>query len=241
MLVVVAERRLEHVRTFAAEYLPTRAVGITAGIRIEEEGDDGVAAQSLEEILAAGARPVRAPLRGHFFVEGAEDFVLLFRSSGGEFIDRWKKFFGTNGEFGEAFAVIFLVVDSEGGESLIDEVSDAGFMCAGGVIGGNDARCDCIDLDGLFGGEESELGSGGPHGFVGVPRGREQSGKMREDPDSAEATASLRQQITATEIIFHSRTRRHKEAARNVSRRQMVGQGETANPADANLGWIKIA
>ena len=137
-------------RALAADNFPAGAVGIAAGIGIEQEGDDRVAAQRFEEILRAGARTIGAAHRAGIFVEGMEDFVLLLRRGGGEFVERGEKLFRAGGEFGQAFAIVFLFVDGEGGERLVDEVDDAGFVSAGRVVGGNDARGDRVDFDGLF-------------------------------------------------------------------------------------------
>src|SRR5260370_4693724 len=82
VLIVVAERRLEHVFRLAANELPpdTAAIAATVGVGIDQEAGDGVLAECFEEILA-GARGSEGPAdRCRILVKRAKDFVLLLRS-----------------------------------------------------------------------------------------------------------------------------------------------------------------
>ena len=105
--------------------------GISARIRIEQKGDDGVRAHRLEEILAAGRVAERGrAARAFFRRRSARISSCCSGVARGKFIDRWEKFVGARGEVGKSFAIIVLLLDGERGQRLIDEIDDAGLVRA---------------------------------------------------------------------------------------------------------------
>src|SRR5260221_13329797 len=79
-------------------------------------------------------------------VESMQHLILLLGSGGGEFFDVGKKLAGAEVQNGQGFAVGFLVVDGEGGESAGDEGEDAGFGGARRFVGRNDAGGDGVEF-----------------------------------------------------------------------------------------------
>src|SRR5260221_6752753 len=117
-----------------------------------------------------------------FIVESMQHLILLLGTGGGELFDVGNEFADAELQTGQAFAVGFLVVDGEGGEGAVDKIDDAGFAGTGSFVGGNNARADGVDFNGLLGGEE--LGfrpRGGFRGFGRALRRGDDCGAMRRE------------------------------------------------------------
>src|SRR6266404_226506 len=129
-------------------------------------------ANSFKERLGRGVEAESAAVV-RCIVESMQHLILLLGSGGGEFFYVGKELADAELQTGQAFAVGFLVVDGEGGESAVDEVEDAGFAGTRCFVGGNDACGDGVDFNGLLGREELEFRRRGRFGLgARAPRRR---------------------------------------------------------------------
>ena len=90
VLVVVAERRLEHVLAIAADHFPANAVADcrAIGIRIDQKPQMVCTRTVSKKACAAPRANGTVDLAaGGLFVEGLQNLVLLLRSGGRKFLD----------------------------------------------------------------------------------------------------------------------------------------------------------
>ena len=116
-----------------------------------------------------------------------QDRVLLFRRQAGEFDNAREQLAHSRRQFGQPFAVRFLVVGSERNQPMIDEINDTRFARSGSVVGRYDSGGDRFDFGSLFRSEEFELWRRRCfRGVMRVRRGGQQRRPVRRNPSGAE-------------------------------------------------------
>jgi len=166
----------------------------------------GSAQSAGPDTLVPGAssprRTLAATARGRSGIERVQNGILLFGRGDGEFCEAGEKFVDAFLELWQAFLVVLLIVTGESDESSINEVDGAGFAGAGLVVGGNDARSDGLDFDGLLRREEFKFcGCGGFGGLARVAGGGEGGGPLRGNPRAAKTGGGMQKKSSTTGFV----------------------------------------
>src|SRR5947199_8939768 len=172
---------------FAPNQLPSNPVAVAAVLGIDQKSCDRVLAECLKKILRTRACPEPSSAGGRAFIERMQDRVLLFRRQAGEFDNAREQLAHSRRQFGQSFAVRFLVVGSESNQPMIDGINDTRFARFGSVARRYDSGGDRFDFGSLLRSEEFELWRRGCfHGGMRVSRGGPQGTPVCGDSGVAE-------------------------------------------------------
>src|SRR5258705_13217534 len=160
IFVVEAERRGKAVGWIAADRFPADKVAIPASLWVDEKSENGMHAQGLEEIRrGAGGEAATATFRPLGLLRDVrENFKFLFFRGGGKTENAGKEFGGGLLRGLNAFLIDGQRVAEESFQRAVDEGDHARFACAGGRIGGDDARAEGFNLARLVGSENFQRG-----------------------------------------------------------------------------------
>jgi len=171
----------------AANHLPSSPIVIAAEIGVDQVSGNRVLAERLKKILRTRARPEWPPRRSGIFIQGSQNFVLLFSRQAGEFRDARKHLTHSRLQIREPLAVRLLVFGAKRGQPTIDKIDDTGFACAGSLVRRNDAGCDRFDLRRLLWSEKLKFWRRRRlRSLMRVRRGGQQGRPIRRNPRGAE-------------------------------------------------------
>src|SRR5438477_6527553 len=172
---------------FAPNQLPSNPVAVAAVLGIDQKSCDRVLAECLKKILRTRARPESSSASRRAFIERMQNRVLLLGRQTREFGSAREQLTHSRRQFGQSFAVRFLVVGSKRDQPMIDEINDTRFTRSGSVVRRYDSGGDRFDFGSLFRSEEFELWRRRCfRGVMRVSRGGQQGRPVCGNPRGAE-------------------------------------------------------